>query len=56
MLREQATLEEVTSECLRKCKDCQERQKRKENQLQQLQREIEEGEMEVAKQEVVRRL
>ncbi|XP_014382169.1 centriolin isoform X3 [Alligator sinensis] len=53
MLREQATLEEVTSECLRKCKDCQERQKRKENQLQQLQREIEEGEMEVAKQEVI---
>uniref|UniRef100_A0A7M4ET31 Centriolin n=1 Tax=Crocodylus porosus TaxID=8502 RepID=A0A7M4ET31_CROPO len=56
MLREQATLQEVTSECLRKCKDCQERQKRKENQLQQLQREIEEREIEVAKQEMVMRL
>uniref|UniRef100_A0A7M4FX69 Centriolin n=1 Tax=Crocodylus porosus TaxID=8502 RepID=A0A7M4FX69_CROPO len=53
MLREQATLQEVTSECLRKCKDCQERQKRKENQLQQLQREIEEREIEVAKQEMI---
>uniref|UniRef100_A0A8C3FSV3 Centriolin n=1 Tax=Chrysemys picta bellii TaxID=8478 RepID=A0A8C3FSV3_CHRPI len=53
LLREQATLKEDISECLKKYKDCQERQKRKENQLQQLQREIEERELELAKQEML---
>ncbi|XP_044848219.1 centriolin isoform X3 [Mauremys mutica] len=53
LLREQATLKEDISECLKKYKDCQERQKRKENQLQQLQREIEERELELAKQEMI---
>ncbi|XP_074871233.1 centriolin isoform X3 [Carettochelys insculpta] len=53
LLREQATLKEHVSECLKKYKDCQERQKRKENQLQQLQREIEERELELAKQEMI---
>ncbi|KAM9117352.1 centriolin isoform 2-T3 [Pangshura tecta] len=53
LLREQATLKEDISECLKKYKDCQERQKRKENQLQQLQREVEEGELELAKQEMI---
>ncbi|XP_065428151.1 centriolin isoform X4 [Chrysemys picta bellii] len=53
LLREQGTLKEDISECLKKYKDCQERQKRKENQLQQLQREIEERELELAKQEMI---
>uniref|UniRef100_A0A8C4VXQ4 Centriolin n=1 Tax=Gopherus evgoodei TaxID=1825980 RepID=A0A8C4VXQ4_9SAUR len=53
LLREQATLKEDISECLKKYKDCQERQKRKENQLQQLQREIGERELELAKQEMI---
>ncbi|XP_067397893.1 centriolin isoform X1 [Emydura macquarii macquarii] len=53
LLREQATLKGDISECLKKCKDCQERQKNKESQLQQLQREIEERELELAKQEMI---
>ncbi|KAM7144423.1 centriolin isoform 2-T6 [Macrochelys suwanniensis] len=53
LLREQATLKEDISECLKKYKDCQERQKKKENQLQQLQREIEARELELAKQEMI---
>ncbi|KGL99102.1 Centriolin, partial [Charadrius vociferus] len=51
LLREQATLKEDILEYLRKRKDCQERQKKRENQLQQLQKEIEEKETELAKQE-----
>ncbi|NXC41845.1 CNTRL protein, partial [Penelope pileata] len=51
LLREQATLKEDIQECLRKCKDCQERQKKRENHLQQLQKEIEEKETVLAKQE-----
>ncbi|KAM6192968.1 centriolin isoform 1-T1 [Sarcoramphus papa] len=53
LLREQATLKEDILEYLRKRKDCQERQKKKENQLQQLQKEIEEKETELAKQEAI---
>ncbi|NXL01518.1 CNTRL protein, partial [Mesembrinibis cayennensis] len=53
LLREQATLKEDILECLRKRKDCQERQKKRENQLQQLQKEIEEKETELAKQEAI---
>lgn len=53
MLREQATLKEDILEYLRKRKDCQERQKKRENQLQQLQKQIEEKETELAKQEAV---
>lgn len=53
MLREQATLKEDILEYLRKRKDCQERQKKRENQLQQLQKEIEEKETELVKQEAV---
>ncbi|XP_054704754.1 centriolin isoform X2 [Grus americana] len=53
LLREQATLKEDILEYLRKHKDCQERQKKKENQLQQLQKEIEEKETELAKQEAI---
>ncbi|NXJ02728.1 CNTRL protein, partial [Psophia crepitans] len=53
LLREQATLKEDIVEYLRKRKDCQERQKKKENQLQQLQKEIEEKETELAKQEAI---
>lgn len=53
LLREQATLKEDILEYLRKRKDCQERQKKRENQLQQLQKEIEEKETELAKQEAV---
>ncbi|NXK11915.1 CNTRL protein, partial [Herpetotheres cachinnans] len=53
LLREQATLKEDILEYLRKHKDCQERQKKRENQLQQLQKEIEEKETELAKQEAI---
>ncbi|XP_010128217.1 PREDICTED: centriolin, partial [Chlamydotis macqueenii] len=53
LLREQATLKEDILKYLRKCKDCQERQKKRENQLQQLQKEIEEKETELAKQEAI---
>uniref|UniRef100_A0A8C8VG35 Centriolin n=1 Tax=Pelusios castaneus TaxID=367368 RepID=A0A8C8VG35_9SAUR len=53
LLREQATLKEDISECLKKYKDCQERQKSSEDQLQQLQRETEEKELELAKQEMI---
>ncbi|XP_010081235.1 PREDICTED: centriolin, partial [Pterocles gutturalis] len=53
LLREQATLKEDILEYLRKRKDCQERQKKRENQLQQLQKEIEEKETELAKQEAI---
>ncbi|KAM9595844.1 centriolin isoform 4-T6 [Morphnus guianensis] len=53
LLREQATLKEDIVEYLRKRKDCQERQKKRENQLQQLQKEIEEKETELAKQEAI---
>ncbi|NXH79408.1 CNTRL protein, partial [Hydrobates tethys] len=53
LLREQATLKEDILECLRKRKDCQERQKKRENQLQQLQKEIEEKETELAKQDAI---
>ncbi|XP_061867469.1 centriolin isoform X2 [Colius striatus] len=53
LLREQAALKEDLLEYSRKRKDCQERQKRRENQLQQLQKEIEEKETEVAKQEAI---
>ncbi|NXI54115.1 CNTRL protein, partial [Chloroceryle aenea] len=51
LLREQATLKEDLQGYLRKRKDCQERQRKRENQLQQLQKEIEEKQTEVAKQE-----
>ncbi|KAK4811457.1 hypothetical protein QYF61_006391 [Mycteria americana] len=53
LLREQATLKEDILEYLRKRKDCQERQKKRESQLQQLQKEIEEKETELAKQEAI---
>ncbi|XP_009987439.1 PREDICTED: centriolin, partial [Tauraco erythrolophus] len=53
LLREQAALKEDILEHLRKRKDCQERQKKRENQLQQLQKEIEEKEAEVAKQDAI---
>ncbi|KAM6316364.1 centriolin isoform 2-T2 [Podargus strigoides] len=53
LLREQATLKEDILEYLRKRKDCQERQKKRENQLQQLQKEIEEKETELARQEAI---
>ncbi|KFP11140.1 Centriolin, partial [Egretta garzetta] len=53
LLREQATLKEDILEYLRKRKDCQERHKKRENQLQQLQKEIEEKEAELAKQEAI---
>ncbi|OXB67097.1 hypothetical protein ASZ78_005670 [Callipepla squamata] len=53
LLREQATLKEDILKRLRKCKDCQERQKKRENHLQQLQKEIEEKETILAKQEVI---
>ncbi|NWW88320.1 CNTRL protein, partial [Rhynochetos jubatus] len=53
LLREQATLKEDILVHLRKRKDCQERQKKRENQLQQLQKEIEEKEAELAKQEAI---
>ncbi|XP_049689301.1 centriolin isoform X1 [Accipiter gentilis] len=53
LLREQATLKEDILEYLRKRKDCQERQKKRENQLQQLQKQIEEKETELAKQEAI---
>lgn len=53
MLREQATLKEDILQYVRKRKDCQERHKKRETQLQQLQKEIEEKEAELAKQEVV---
>ncbi|NXC67584.1 CNTRL protein, partial [Anhinga anhinga] len=53
LLREQATLKEDILEYVRKRKDCQERQKKRENQLQQLQKEIEERETELAKQEAI---
>ncbi|NXD74844.1 CNTRL protein, partial [Halcyon senegalensis] len=53
LLREQATLKEDIREYLRKRKDCQERQKKRENQLQQLQKEIEEKQTELAKQEAI---
>ncbi|NWX16420.1 CNTRL protein, partial [Aegotheles bennettii] len=53
LLREQAALKEDILEYLRKRKDCQERQKKRENQLQQLQKEIEEKETELAKQEAI---
>ncbi|KAK0680610.1 CNTRL protein, partial [Pygoscelis papua] len=53
LLREQATLKEDILEHLRKRKACQERQKKRENQLQQLQKEIEEKETELAKQEAI---
>ncbi|NXI61404.1 CNTRL protein, partial [Anseranas semipalmata] len=53
LLREQATLKEDILESLRRCNDCQERQKKRENRLQQLQKEIEEKETELAKQEAI---
>ncbi|OXB76365.1 UNVERIFIED_CONTAM: hypothetical protein H355_006776, partial [Colinus virginianus] len=53
LLREQATLKEDILKRLRKCKDCQERQKKRENHLQQLQKEIEEKETILAKQEAI---
>uniref|UniRef100_A0A669Q9C6 Centriolin n=1 Tax=Phasianus colchicus TaxID=9054 RepID=A0A669Q9C6_PHACC len=53
LLREQATLKEDILKCVRKCKDCQERQKKRENHLQQLQKEIEEKETILAKQEAI---
>ncbi|NWX52660.1 CNTRL protein, partial [Steatornis caripensis] len=53
LLREQATLKEDILAYLRKRKDCQERQKKRETKLQQLQKEIEEKEAELAKQEVI---
>ncbi|NWU54286.1 CNTRL protein, partial [Dromas ardeola] len=53
LLREQAALKEDILQYLRKRKDCQERQKKRENQLQQLQKEIEEKETELAKQEAI---
>jgi len=53
LLREQAALREDILEYLKKHEDCQERQKKRENQLQQLEKEIEERETEVAKQEAV---
>ncbi|NXJ32808.1 CNTRL protein, partial [Ciconia maguari] len=53
LLREQATLKEDILEYLRKRKDCQERQKKRESQLQQLQKEIDEKETELAKQEAI---
>ncbi|NWS40158.1 CNTRL protein, partial [Probosciger aterrimus] len=53
LLREQATLKEDILEHVRKRKDCQERQKKKETQLQQLQKELEEKETELAKQEAI---
>ncbi|KAM6117699.1 centriolin isoform 2-T2 [Phoenicopterus ruber ruber] len=53
LLREQATLKEDILEYLKKRKDCQERQRKRENQLQQLQKEIEEKETELAKQEAI---
>ncbi|XP_042642441.1 centriolin isoform X1 [Tyto alba] len=53
LLREQATLKEDILGYLKKRKDCQERQKKRENQLQQLQKEIEEKEAELAKQEAL---
>ncbi|NXT95657.1 CNTRL protein, partial [Anhinga rufa] len=53
LLREQATLKEDILEYVRKRKDCQERQKKRENQLQQLQKEMEEKETELAKQEAI---
>uniref|UniRef100_A0A669Q6V6 Centriolin n=1 Tax=Phasianus colchicus TaxID=9054 RepID=A0A669Q6V6_PHACC len=56
LLREQATLKEDILKCVRKCKDCQERQKKRENHLQQLQKEIEEKETILAKQEAVNNL
>ncbi|KFW00100.1 Centriolin, partial [Eurypyga helias] len=55
LLRERATLKEDILVYLRKRKDCQERQKKRENQLQQLQKEIEEKEAELAKQEAILR-
>uniref|UniRef100_A0A8C2TFG5 Centriolin n=1 Tax=Coturnix japonica TaxID=93934 RepID=A0A8C2TFG5_COTJA len=56
LLREQATLKEDILKCVRKCKDCQERQKKRENHLQRLQKEIEEKETILAKQEAVNNL
>ncbi|POI34588.1 hypothetical protein CIB84_001660 [Bambusicola thoracicus] len=53
LLREQATLKEDILKCVRKYKDCQERQKKRENHLQQLQKEIEEKETILAKQEAI---
>ncbi|XP_015734621.1 centriolin isoform X3 [Coturnix japonica] len=53
LLREQATLKEDILKCVRKCKDCQERQKKRENHLQRLQKEIEEKETILAKQEAI---
>ncbi|KAM8995588.1 centriolin isoform 1-T2 [Ara ararauna] len=53
LLREQATLKEDILQYVRKHKGCQERQKRRETQLQQLQKEIEEKETELAKQEAI---
>uniref|UniRef100_A0A672TJP5 Centriolin n=1 Tax=Strigops habroptila TaxID=2489341 RepID=A0A672TJP5_STRHB len=53
LLREQATLKEDILEYVRKRKDCQERHKKRETQLQQLQKEIEEKETELAKQEAI---
>ncbi|XP_021269756.1 centriolin isoform X2 [Numida meleagris] len=53
LLREQATLKEDILKSLRKCKDYQERQKKRENHLQQLQKEIEEKETILAKQEAI---
>ncbi|PKU37454.1 centriolin isoform x1 [Limosa lapponica baueri] len=53
LLREQAALKEDILQYLRKRKDCHERQKKRENQLQQLQKEMEEKETELAKQEAV---
>ncbi|XP_065593258.1 centriolin [Cyrtonyx montezumae] len=53
LLREQATLKEDILKRLRKCKECQERQKKRENHLQQLQKEIEEKETILAKQEAI---
>ncbi|NXK83763.1 CNTRL protein, partial [Amazona guildingii] len=53
LLREQATLKENILQYVRKHKDCKERQKKRETQLQQLQKEIEEKETELAKQEAI---
>ena len=53
LLREQATLKEDILKCVRKCKDCQKKKKKRENHLQQLQKEIEEKETILAKQEAV---
>ncbi|KFO88425.1 Centriolin, partial [Buceros rhinoceros silvestris] len=53
LLREQATLKEEIRAYLRKRKDCQERQRKRENQLQQLQKEIDEKEAELARQEAI---